>query len=212
MHVPGDRGQRSFYVTLTKRFEQEDGSVIPILFSYPIDDNEGERKYAMIDSSPELEVYEGDATLTYAWSQYTDGPTFRRPRGFIGNFEYDRYPCHPLLNFTGWPCPFIPDIPEAAPPTAKPTGRPTAPSITRSPTKRPTKNPTDSPTTKPVALIEAETEGSDESENITDYEFTVSIAVDDEEETNNGVKSWKIAYRRSFGCGSLAVLVMMHLV
>ena len=35
MPVPGDRGQRSFYVTLTDRYTKKDGATIPLLFSSP---------------------------------------------------------------------------------------------------------------------------------------------------------------------------------
>jgi len=34
LHIPGDRGQRSFYITLTKRFTTDDGGPIPILFRW----------------------------------------------------------------------------------------------------------------------------------------------------------------------------------
>lgn len=101
LHVPGDRGQRSFYITMTKRFTTDDGGPIPVLFSYPISGTEGEREYAVVDNTEELEIYEGDGVLDYPWPKEKDGPYYRRPRGFIGSFDYERYPCHPIINFTG---------------------------------------------------------------------------------------------------------------
>ena len=61
VHVPGDRGMRSFYVAITKRFTADDGQPIPLLFSYPSEGNdaEGTKDYEIIDSTPELEVFEG---------------------------------------------------------------------------------------------------------------------------------------------------------
>lgn len=62
LHVLGDRGMRSFYITTTNRLKatDKDGkeTPIPILFSNPLggDDAEGGRDYGMVASTPELEV------------------------------------------------------------------------------------------------------------------------------------------------------------
>jgi hypothetical protein len=115
VYVPGDGGRRSFYLTLTKRFVADDGSAIPVLFSLPLEeDDEGAYEYSLVDANSELEVYEGDGVLDYPWprtSGYAGGGEdddvyYRRPRGFFGSFEYDRVPCYPTMNFTGWPCPY----------------------------------------------------------------------------------------------------------
>ncbi|KAL3817796.1 hypothetical protein ACHAXA_005829 [Cyclostephanos tholiformis] len=111
VYVLGDGGKRSFYITITKRFVADDGSAIPLLFSPPIDGIEGSYDYALVDSNSELEVYEGDGILEYPWPRVTgemegDDVYYRRPRGFFGSFEYNRVPCYPTMNFTGWPCPY----------------------------------------------------------------------------------------------------------
>ena len=98
VHVPGNGAQRSIYITMTDRFKTDKDGPIPILFSYPIEDNEGERGYGRIDGNDNLEVYEGDGVLSFPWPKNGDGPYYRRPRGFIGSFDYDRNPCHPIEN------------------------------------------------------------------------------------------------------------------
>ncbi len=96
VHVLGDGGERSFYFTTTKRFLQQGGTAIPILFSYPINgESETLRQYEMVKSNSELEVYEGDGVLDYPWPTDSNGksPYYRRPRGPIIAFNYDRAPC-----------------------------------------------------------------------------------------------------------------------
>jgi hypothetical protein len=143
VYVPGDGGRRSFYVTTTKRFVADDGSAIPVLFSLPIDDNEGSYEYALVDGNAELEVYEGDGILEYPWPRVSgdaggDDIYYRRPRGFFGAFEYDRVPCYPTMNFTGWPCPYA--FAESSTSIEETTGDPIiAPSVA------PSRNPTSAP-------------------------------------------------------------------
>mmetsp|Transcript_32495 Transcript_32495/g.56612 ORF Transcript_32495/g.56612 Transcript_32495/m.56612 type:complete len:206 (-) Transcript_32495:102-719(-) len=169
-----------------------------LLFSYPIgDDSEGDREYEVVASIPELEVYEGDGILDYPWPKDRDGQYYRRPRGFFGSFEFDRYPCHPLLNFTGWPCPYM-----------RQTERPTA---------KPTKNPTNAPTVKPAAQTvqtddQTESDAPDlvsssgpEAESNNTNDTTLKVGVQAEETSNGVIVSWKVAYR-SCGCG-LAILL-----
>jgi len=214
VHVPGDRGMRSFYVTLTKRFTQESGDPVPILFSYPIQmDSEGERKYEVVASTNELEVYEGDAVLDYPWHTNRDGPFYRRPRGFIGSFEYERYPCLPLRNFTGWPCPYRV---QTQSPTTRPTGKPTNSPVTGFPTKKPTL----APTVKPPVVQANQTDSnvtelvSDSGNETNGLSFNASLT-DDEilpEQTNNGfILSWENACK-SYGLGLaiFEVLMLLH--
>ncbi|KAL7535704.1 hypothetical protein ACHAWF_005242 [Thalassiosira exigua] len=217
VHVPGDRGMRSFYVAVTKRFTKEDGSPIPILFSYPIKgENDGLRVYEVIDDTPEIEIYEGDGVLDYPWSNWKDGPYYRRPRGFIGFFEYDRYPCHPVINFTGWPCPYQP---KTRKPTALPTTRPTAPPVTKVPTTYPTNAPTKNPAAQTnqteadaqvgtIAQIETDTESGAEMLNPSSSGVeTLTIGVPKDEASNGMILSWKITYRSwDF---ALAILLML---
>ena len=70
-----------------------------------------------------------------------DSLYYRRPRGFLGAFEYDKTPCFPHLNFTQWPCPYVP---QTRMPTAKPTGKPTAPPIAFAASNSPTRPKTSS--------------------------------------------------------------------
>mmetsp|Transcript_23800 Transcript_23800/g.47553 ORF Transcript_23800/g.47553 Transcript_23800/m.47553 type:complete len:593 (+) Transcript_23800:60-1838(+) len=133
VHIPGDRASRSFYVTIKKVPDGEEQP--PILFSYPInEDNEGKPVYEVVTSSPEIEIFEGDGVLEEPFPKDGDSPYYRRPRGFLGVVEYDMAPCFPLVNFTGWPCPYM-----------KLTRSPTP-----KPTLKPTQNPTGQPTTPPV--------------------------------------------------------------
>ncbi|KAL7463237.1 hypothetical protein ACHAXS_003610 [Conticribra weissflogii] len=133
VHIPGDRGSRSFYVTIKKVPDGEEQP--PILFSYPInEDNEGKAVYDVVTSSPEIEIFEGDGVLEEPFPKNGDSPYYRRPRGFLGVVEYDMVPCFPLINFTGWPCPYMK---LTRPPTPMPT-------------MKPTQKPTGQPSTSPV--------------------------------------------------------------
>jgi len=210
LHVPGDRAQRSFYITMTWKFAKDERSPIPIMFSYPIvDDNEGERRYEVVASTPELEVYEGEGVLDHPWPSDRDGQYYRRPRGFIGSFDYERYPCHPLLNFTGWPCPYRR---RTGRPTARPTGKPTNPPFTRQPTKDPTNAPTLAVAVQTSATDEAGTDvpelvssGTEAETNVTNDD-SHAVGAQEEGTRNEAILSWKVAYRRC-RCG-LAILLV----
>ncbi len=96
IHILGDGGERSFYVTTTKRFLKEDQTSIPILFSSAMNSlSESLRQYGMVESNAELELYEGDGILDYPWPTDPNGksPYYRRPRGPIIAFNYERSPC-----------------------------------------------------------------------------------------------------------------------
>ena len=63
VHIPGDGGLRSFYITITKKFDAN-GQPIPILFSYPKRyENEGKNIYDVVARNEELEILEGDGVL-----------------------------------------------------------------------------------------------------------------------------------------------------
>ncbi|EJK75701.1 hypothetical protein THAOC_02566, partial [Thalassiosira oceanica] len=124
--VPGDRGQRSFYITLTNRYTKKDGSTIPLLFSSPKEeDSEGQAKFELIKENTELQLFEGTGVLDYPWprdrgvddDKYS---AYRRPRGFVGLHELFR-----------WPCPYV--------------------SATKKPTSRPTNQPTPTPSSNSKA-------------------------------------------------------------
>ena len=118
IHIPGNRGRRSFYITTTKKYMSADGTPIPILFSNAIT-NDTSYDYQLIDNTAELEIYEGDGILDYPWPRgASEDVYYRRPRGFFGSFEYEREPCG-VTNFTGWPCPYV-----FMDDTIRPTGQP----------------------------------------------------------------------------------------
>jgi hypothetical protein len=151
IHILGDGGERSFYVTTTKRFLKEDQTSIPILFSSAMNSlSESLRQYGMVESNAELELYEGDGILDYPWPTDPNGksPYYRRPRGPIIAFNYERSPCFPNVNFTGWPCPYVQ---RTRRPTLNPTRKPTK-TPTVFPTRQPTRNPTRQPTIAPAVV------------------------------------------------------------
>jgi len=151
IHILGDGGERSFYVTTTKRFLKEDQTSIPILFSSAMNSlSESLRQYGMVESNSELELYEGDGILDYPWPTDPNGksPYYRRPRGPIIAFNYERSPCFPNVNFTGWPCPYVQ---RTRRPTLNPTRKPTK-TPTVFPTRQPTRNPTRQPTIAPAVV------------------------------------------------------------
>ena len=101
VHVPGNRGMRSFYITMTDQYKMEGLQAVPISFSAPIDAlNDGLKKYDVITSNEELEILEGDGVLDYPAPRNGNGESdifYRRPRGFIGGFEYEREACYPTV-------------------------------------------------------------------------------------------------------------------
>lgn len=135
IHVPGNLGIRSFYVTMTKAFNLTDGNPVPLSFSASsVAENEGSSNYAVIVSNEELEIFEGDAVMgrfyrllisvafsnqrahhscpnrsismcsslassEYPAPQIRDGLSeyYKRPRGFLGSFEYTKEACYPTV-------------------------------------------------------------------------------------------------------------------
>jgi hypothetical protein len=70
IHILGNKGMRSFYITATKTLKMPDGFPIPISFSNPmVPENEGMAKYGVVVSNEELEILEGDGVL----GKYTTG-------------------------------------------------------------------------------------------------------------------------------------------
>jgi hypothetical protein len=198
VHIPGNRGRRSFYITTTKKYMSSDGSPIPILFSNALT-NDTSYDYQLIDNSTEMEIYEGDGILEYPWPRASEDIYYRRPRGFFGSFEYEREPCG--VSFTEWPCPYV-FIDE----TIRPTGQPVSssminPSYSNYCTDPPnimcyeygwpaccsTEN-TNCPEIKPVCDIAATSSDSQNQskDNILEQD-TMSVSA--------GIKSWKSTYR-----------------
>ena len=199
IHVLGDGGERSFYLTTTKTFLQKDQSAIPILFSSAMDSSsESLRKYGIVKANAELELYEGDGVLDYPMPTDPNGqsPYFRRPRGPIIAISYDRSPCFPNANFTGWPCPYVQR-------TRNPTFRPT-PNPTKRPTLYPTPRPTRTlkPSNLPTAAI---TSNVTETANLTvsDVQFGKNDA---QVNTNNDTNDTSGSMNVSFSCWYCALL------
>jgi hypothetical protein len=99
VHVPGNGGLRSFYITMTKAFTMDGLMAVPVSFSSSKEaENEGKYKYEVIVSNRELEIVEGDGVLEYPAPKNRNAVNdmyYRRPRGFIGSFEYTRDACYP---------------------------------------------------------------------------------------------------------------------
>lgn len=78
---------------------------------------------------------------------------YRRPRGFLGSFDYIRQPCYPNLNFYGWPCPYVP---KKRDPTRNPTKKPVIlPTGTVALSdQKPTPRPSNQNTKTPVKEVE----------------------------------------------------------
>jgi len=229
LHVLGDGGRRSFYITSTKRFKTDTGGDIPILFSAPKSGTDGTREYDIVDSNEELEVYEGDGVLDYPWPRQNFISFFRRPRGFIGSFDYERHPCYPVINFTGWPCPYVPKTRQ---PTPNPSRRLTSAPVTKNPAKNPTNDvqnaqiETDSPELgSPVPEVEMndndpvvqtaqiETGSPELGSPVPEIETNdidnapLIVEVEDENIRNVGSGSWKVVNRSYvYGLTILSVL------
>ena len=101
IHVSGNQGVRSFYVTMTNKYKLEGLQAVPISFSLPKEAiNDGLKMYSVITSNDELKILEGDGVLDYPAPMNRKGENdmfYRMPRGFIGGFEYRRDACYPTL-------------------------------------------------------------------------------------------------------------------
>eukprot|EP00984_Skeletonema_dohrnii_P035692 scaffold35778_cov139-Skeletonema_dohrnii-CCMP3373.AAC.2 len=127
--IPGRGGERAFYLTLNK--------MDLIYKASEVESAESDSRVTA--SSPELEIYEGEAVLSYPFPDPTQAYLYRSPRLFVGKVHYDRLPCKPFSLYgpvIDIPCVEIPTMP---------------------PTKRPTPRPVESiPTLQPIEVITAE--------------------------------------------------------
>jgi hypothetical protein len=202
VHIPGNRGRRSFYITTTKKYMMSDGSPIPILFSNALT-NDTSYDYQLIDNSTEMEIYEGDGILEYPWPRASEDVYYRRPRGFFGSFEYEREPCG-VSNFSGWPCPYV-FIDETIRPTVQPVSSSMINPIYSNYCTDPinikcyeygwpaccSTDNTNCPEIKPGCDIAATSSDSqDQSKDNILEQDTVSVSA--------GIESWKITYRSIF--------------
>lgn len=117
--IPGRGGERAFYLTLN--------SMGLIYGANKVESGDSDSRVHA--SSPELEIYEGEAVLSYPFPDPTQAYMYRSPRLFLGVVQYDRLACKPFSLYGP-----VNDLPCAEIPTMTPT------------TKRPTPQPTTSPT------------------------------------------------------------------
>ena len=156
----GEEGTRAFYLTLNTKD-----------LVYQPFRNEGNQLVTKADSkvhssSPELEIYSGEAVLGYPFPQSSQSYLYRAPQEFVGAIYYDRLPCKPFSMYgvvQDLPCPtdgFPTHSPTLTPPTGSPVGPvPSASPMTSSPTGsyyvatlKPTLSPASSaPTLSPVS-------------------------------------------------------------
>ena len=109
--IPGGGGGRAFYLTL---------NTMDLIFG-PGGMESAESDTRIHASSPELEIYEGEAVLSYPFPDPTQTYLYRSPRLFVGAVQYDRLPCKPFSLYGS-----VIDLPCGAIPTMTPTKRPTS--------------------------------------------------------------------------------------
>ncbi|KAL7465041.1 hypothetical protein ACHAXS_005369 [Conticribra weissflogii] len=131
VHILGNGKSRSFYITLRSR---------DMIFS-PGSGTDGDTDFKVINSSPEIEVYEGAVGLIYLFGQEIDSAisfsSFRMPRGFLGQVHYHRSPCLDGSTET-WPCETRAPVTAFQLTTQKPTLSPTwLPSTSHAPSIEP---------------------------------------------------------------------------
>jgi len=122
--IPGRGGERAFYLTLNS-----------MDLIYSASKESGDSDIRVHASSPELEIYEGEAVLNYPFPN--EAYMYRSPRLFLGVIQYDRLPCKPLSLYgpvNDLPCAEIRTITPTKRPTPQPTTSPTKASFTEKPT------------------------------------------------------------------------------
>ncbi|KAL7551102.1 hypothetical protein ACHAWF_014297 [Thalassiosira exigua] len=133
----GPDGTRAFYITLNTK---------DMIYA---EDGQGSATDMSVQSSTaELEIYEGEAVLSYPFPDPSQAYFYRGPYKFVGAIHYDRLPCKPFSRYgpiLELPCP-VGDWPTASPTTKRPTPAPTIPPPTASPLG-------DAPTRSPVKEI-----------------------------------------------------------
>ena len=163
----GEEGTRAFYLTLNTK------DLVYQPFRATGNQLVTKADSEVHSSSPELEIYNGEAVLGYPFPQSSQSYLYRAPQEFVGAIYYDRQPCKPFSMYgvvQDLPCPtdgfpthsptFTPptgspvgDVPSASPMTSSPTGsyyvatrKPTLSPASSAPTLSPVSSPTYSPT------------------------------------------------------------------
>eukprot|EP00986_Skeletonema_menzelii_P008552 scaffold3643_cov132-Skeletonema_menzelii.AAC.2 len=138
----GDKGTRAFYITLNTKdlvFKLESRGV-----------NDGATDTKVVASSPDLEIYNGKAVLSYPFPNPMETWFYHSPRSFLGVVTYDRLPCKPFSLYGP-----VDDLPCGDMPTMKPTVRPTL---------------------KPTIFVEEEDQEVEDDNNVEGGEETIIIA------------------------------------
>ncbi|KAL7493291.1 hypothetical protein ACHAWT_002762, partial [Skeletonema menzelii] len=138
--IPGRGGERAFYLTLNQ--------MDLIYRAGEVESAESDKRVTA--SSPELEIYEGEAVLSYPFPDPTQEYLYRSPRLFVGAVQYDRLPCKPFSLYgpvIDLPCEEIPTMDPTERPTKRPTPQPIA---TEKPTVYPDLTSMESPTMSPL--------------------------------------------------------------
>lgn len=161
----GTKGTRAFYLTLNSK---------DLVYKMGNVGNTGATDNRVSAASPDLEVYNGKAVLSYPFPNPAQAWLYHSPRVFLGVVTYDRLPCKPFSLYGS-----VDELPCGDVPTMKPTMAPTKGQdeiiITTVPTMTPTpqttqlvwetpppttsfpptvsKSPTMIPTPSPVATI-----------------------------------------------------------
>ena len=109
----GDKGTRAFYITLNTKalvFKLESRGM----------GFDGATDTQVMASSPDLEIYNGKAVLSYPFPNPAETWFYHSPRTFLGVVTYDRLPCKPFSLYGP-----VDELPCGDMPTMKPTVRPT---------------------------------------------------------------------------------------
>lgn len=137
--IPGRGGERAFYLTLNQ--------MDLIYRASEVESAESDSR--IIASSSELEIYEGEAVLSYPFPDPSQEYLYRSPRLFVGAVQYDRIPCKPFSLYgpvIDLPCEEIPTMNPTKSPTKRPTLQPIA---TEKPTPDPDQTSIELPTMSP---------------------------------------------------------------
>lgn len=132
--IPGSGGSRAFYLTLNTKdlIVKNMGNV---------GGNSGDTDNRVMASSPDLEIYNGVAVLSYPFPDPAQAFFYQSPRVFLGVVTYDRLPCKPYSLYGP-----VDELPCVDVPTAKPIIKEPE---TLAPTKGGKEETTTTPTLKP---------------------------------------------------------------
>jgi hypothetical protein len=108
----GEKGTLAFYLTLNSK-----NLVIKKMGDFK--GNTGATDNRVMASSPDLEIYNGKAVLSYPFPDPAQAWLYHSPRVFLGVVTYDRLPCKPFSLYGP-----VDELPCGVVPTMKPTKKP----------------------------------------------------------------------------------------